>query len=784
MKISQTVLFSLRLLLYLSVIILIFAHPGIAVSFDRIGIIQWIVLIPLSIIISFVPEHTLKIRIKRIVMAALVVVLSLIAGVSIIGMLQFLAAALIGYGFTSMLFRRRTMFEKYATLTSLEPFFLAWVCLRLLSLSRSGEDIAGQSETLTQFILVWTAVVFLVHSLIIYLCIYPNSRAKIWKEGIAFASSAAIIFVLAVFVLPPDFVRNTIIDNLNSDRIPQLIPPESERGIPDRGNGRRTLPTGEGQGELRGIPEHEWPGGGSGSGERRQYMVKIVASEIEPVYMGDHFRGRLDAVHGFQVSEQDYLNELAKQRIFVTWKGNEFERDFGRSRQEVFSLSTLQQKYLPYRPVVIDPTILNENSGPLRFVHQVVSNMHDGDPLMLVHNRTRSLSRNEINALSHYLELPLDDDDKQVFETYLNNALRNWRNNRERIIRGDDYLKWIFSNEPKNDEEQTEQAEQVRNDHLETIIALLASFSEYQYNINPNDDYSIAALKKFLADSKDGDCVEFSNTLALLGRFAGIPSRVVTGYLAAEGLQTPAHIRGLAALRRNIPVLQQFPFNNLYMVTNIHSHSWTQFYIPDYGWLDFESTAFSIPPEGMGDFNNWDVIIPIMETNRTISQVRKFPWRAAGRALLALLVAAIAGAYTLRYMREIILYIDANNGSNFRSRARSLYLLMLARLAADGQPIKPASKTAHEYSELFRNFTTNHHEQSRISEESNLNKHFRSFSDLYSEIRWREFKDENELNERFEMLKVEYKNILKVTKRKGIHRWFIRIINLRGLAYL
>jgi len=778
MKKSQIVLFCLRLLLYFSVIILIFAHPGIAVSFDRIGIIQWIIIIPLAAIISFVPERILKTRNKNILMAVMFVVLSLIAGVSALGTLQFFAAGLVSYGFTSMLFQRRTMYEKYAKITALEPFFLAWVCLRLLSLSRSGEDIAGQSETLTQFILVWTVVVFLIHSLIIYLCLYPNSRAKIWKEGFVFISAAALIFIFALFVLPPDFVRNAVIENLSSDRIPQLIPPESDRGLPQRGNGRRTLPqNGNRQGELRGIPEHDWQGRGGGSGESRQYMVKIVVSDREPVYMGDHFRGRLDPVNGFQLSEHEHLNELTRERLFVTWTSNERERDFGRRRQEVFSLSTLQQKYLPYRPVVIDPTILNEGSGPLRFIHQVVSNMHSGDPLMLVHTQARSFNRNETDALSHYLEFPLGDDDRNVFETYLNNAIRNWRNNRETIIRRDDYLKMIFSNEEKSDE----QIEQARNEHMETILALLVSFSEYQYNLTQNDDHSIAALKEFILNSKEGDCVEFSNTLALLGRLAGIPSRVVTGYLAAEGLQTPAHVRGLASLRRSIPFLQQFPFDNLYMVTNIHAHSWTQFFIPDYGWLDFEATSFSIPPEGMGDFSNWDVVIPILDSNRTISQVRKFPWQAVGRALLSLLIAALIGAYMLRYMRELILFINAQNGSNYRKRARSMYLLLLARLAADGQPIKPASKTAHEYSELFRKLTT---EDTEKKEESILNKHFWSFSDLYSEIRWREFKDENELNERFEMLKVEYKNILKITKKKGFHRLIIRLFSLRGLAYL
>ncbi|WP_461252100.1 hypothetical protein, partial [Treponema sp. R8-4-B8] len=217
--------------------------------------------------------------------------------------------------------------------------------------------------------------------------------------------------------------------------------------------------------------------------------------------------------------------------------------------------------------------------------------------------------------------------------------------------------------------------------------------------------------------------------------------------------------------------LQQFPFDNLFMVTNLHSHSWTQFFIPDYGWLDFESTAFSLPPMGMGDFNNWDVVIPLFDEQQTFSNVKKFPWRALGKAVINLAILALICAYALRYGRELLLYVNSRNASrDIRSRTRSLYLLLLARLAADGQPIKPASKTAAEYSQLFRG--------------NDKTSCFKPFAEIYSELRWRQFDNPAEMETRFEKLKSEYQNILTSTRRKGIHRWFIRIISLRGLAYL
>jgi hypothetical protein len=777
MKKSTVFLFLLRLFFYFSVITLIFIHPGITVSFDRIGIIQWFVIIPIMAITAFQSAFASRPHKRFLFALVLLLPLSVIAGGFGLSAFAPFIAGFLSFFLTLLLFNHHLTNLKWAKITFLEPFFLAWVCLRLLSLSRSGEEIAGQSIALTQFILVWTVVVFLFHSAIIYLCFYHKSRVKIWKEGLISVFGAATALIVLLVVLPPDFVRNTIIENLVTNRVPERIrPSETDRGLPLRGSGHRTLPRGEQRAnDLRGIPEHDWPGRSGGADDNRQYMVKIVASEREPVYMGNTFRGRLDPVHGFIINPEEPLNDLTSQRLFVTWFDNQRSFDFGRERQEIFSLSTLQQKYLPYRPLVVDPIILNDNSGPLRYIHQVVSNMHFGDPLLLVNIPTRNFTERERLVLAPYLEVSLTENDRIEFETFLNNILREWRNNRERIINSDHYLRAVFSI-------QDHQSDVTYNHYMETIIALLTSFSSYQYDIKMDNNSSIVALKEFLFITREGDCVEFSNVLALLGRLAGIPSRVVTGYLAAEQLQTPAHLRGLSALRTRIPALQQFPFDNLFMVTNLHSHSWTQFYIPDYGWLDFEATSFSIPPVGMGDFNNWDVVIPLFSETRTFSQVRQFPWQAVIRVLIFLIIVALILAYSLRYGRELVLFINSQNNSNCRTRARSLYLLLLARLAADGQPIKPASKTAHEYSQLFLNsIIQKRRDAEGIKEEDTR---FKTFADIYSAIRWREFSNETEVNEHFLRLKEEYFNILKNTRRSGIHRWFIRIFSLRGLAYL
>ena len=782
-KTESIFLFIIRLFFYFSVMALIFIHPDITVPFDRIGILQWFVIIPVMALIAFLPRpaslNEKQARLACPIAALSLIPLSIWAGGFGPAAVQPFFAGIVSFSLTWLLFRQpRSFFPNIAKAAVFEPFFLAWICLRLLSLSRSSEDAAQQSAGLTRFILVWTAVVFLFHSVIVYFCLFPKSFTKVKNEGMVLMLAALASLILVTAVLPSNFIRNTIIENLIPERMPERLREDSDRGIQKdsrgRRDGRRTLPRdGDGrQGELRGISEYYWQNStgrgrsGDGSSDNRQYLVMIVAADREPLYMGDSFRGQLDPVKGFLLSIDEPVNRLTGQRFFVTWFSSEQEFDIGRRRQEVFSLSTLTQKYLPYRPVSIDPTILNEDAGPLRYIHQVVSNTHFGDPLRLVNTPSRPFNSYEEIELAPYFEIPLYKNDIEVFNNWLTAAQENWRNNREALIKNNSYLWEIFSVRAENMEPV--------NEYLETILALLTGFSEYQYNLNYDDDYSIDTLKEFILNSAQGDCVEFSNTLALLGRLAGIPSRVVTGYLAAESLQTQAHIRGLANLRSKVEVLQKFPLDNLFMVTNLHSHSWTQFYIPDYGWLDFEATAFSLPPAGNGDFNTWDVVIPLIDEERFFSSVRKFPWQAVLRAAGFFACFALAGAYVLRYGREIFLYFCARAES--RAGARSLYLLLLSRLAADGKPIKPASKTAMEYSQLFHGAIEN--------------PHLSAFASLYTELRWRDFSlveaggGKSQMEERFRLLRQEYRRILNTARRKGIKYRLIRIVSLRGLAYL
>jgi len=754
-------LFIVRLFLYCSVALLVLLHPGITISFDRLGLVQWFIIIPCTALAAFLPLFSGNLRNKTLLAVLFSACLSVVAaGFSLSALAPFLSG-IVSFILTLLLFH----YPRWGKASLAEPFFLAWVCFRLLVFSRSGEDFAQASSGLTQFILVWTVFVFLCYCALVYFCLYRGTSAR--AEGIVIGASTLAVLALAIFVLPENFVRNITIDNLLADRRQRMSKPVDSdwEGDTNEGNreGRRTVPRDRGgrTPTLRGRSEHDWHNntrgnsrrrgdqrgegdGGNGEGDNEQYTVMIVASKHDPVYMGDAVLGSFDPVEGFTSFPDEITSRLSTQRFFSTWFDHEPDFDEGRGSREVFALSTFAQRFLPYRPLSIDPTIISENSGPFRFIHRVVSNVHLDNPLALLLKPVRKLDVFEQSSLAPYLELPLGDEDRALFTAQLDRAWELW----------DDSAYKALS----------------RNEYLQTIAAILYSFSEYQYNVNMINYCSVADMGEFLTITKDGDCVLFSNTAALLGRLAGIPSRVVTGFLASSDLQMPAHRQGLAALRRQIPVLQEFPLRDLFLVTDAHGHSWTQFYIPDYGWIDFEATMFAIPPtSSFGNGNLRDVVIPLLDDGpQVISAVRAFPWRTVLRVLALLAVLALSAAYVLRYGREAVLYMAARRGG--QSSARALYLLLLSRLAADGKPIKPMSKTAPEYAALFSGIGNG--------------QAFTAFSSMYTELRYRSFSNTAEVDERLRSLRTEYGKILRETKRKGMRAALIRALSLRGLWYL
>ncbi|CAM3911214.1 protease [Bacillus luti] len=85
-----------------------------------------------------------------------------------------------------------------------------------------------------------------------------------------------------------------------------------------------------------------------------------------------------------------------------------------------------------------------------------------------------------------------------------------------------------------------------------------------------NQDY----VDQFLFDTKSGYCNNFSTSMIVLLRSAGIPARWVKGFTEGTPENTSASAEG----------------ENVYKIANNNAHSWVEVYFPGYGWIPFEPT--------------------------------------------------------------------------------------------------------------------------------------------------------------------------------------------------
>ena len=704
------------------------------------------------------------------------------------------------------------------TFAAAELFFIGYIYVKMLRFSRASEAISGASSLLTTVILLVSIGGFLLHGIVIYQAAFPNrrpgaargdERRRGRREVTLFASVIIPLIVVLAMILPPDFVEHHIAFNELNELPPSPpVPVDDFSTAPPGGNLRgqqqfepQEAPGGgqgdqqnqqEGEGGegdagqmpgLVGIPAREWDqrrqqqqpqpqpqqgstaeeGGGSaggaqseqgqagggqggqpsdgnqgeegeegdgnqdsgeGEGENRQYAVMVIASQQDPVYAADGYFGLFDGVYGFSYSREEPLNDLVHRRLFETWENPKPSFDRGRSPIEHGFFSTIPERVMAYRPLAVEPTVQQRRYHPFDLSYRVISQVSDPDPAAW--RRARPLTAGERERMSGFLEVPLDAEQRARFQEYLDE----------------------FVGTADND--------------FDKIDQLLRSYANYQYEIGFTDDVSIAHVDQFLFETQAGDCTEFSNTSAILGRMLGIPTRVVTGYLGSESLQTPQHARGAAVLRQSIEPLQAYPLEDLYLITTAHRHSWTQFWLPDYGWMDFETTTHAkTPPPGM-DANSLDIVIPIIEVEEVpVPRDFIFPWRFALTVLGTLAAAGIVGAYGLRYGREGWLTLRARHAD--AGGLRALGKLLYMRMASAGYALKPHAHTVQEYARQYPQIGR--------------------FAALYTMLRYRTAFDPGERSRTWQELRTHYQAALKDVRTGGLLPLLRRAFSLRALYY-
>ena len=741
-------LFASRLGLYLLVASLPALHPAVPVPYDRVGLTAWFVLLPVEMLIAFYLSPP-RVRPRTwLLLAALPPALFVLlqAGFEL-ATLGFVGAAAAAFLLTVLVFHTGGWGHAAA---ALEPFALAFVAYRLLSYSRASEAIARQASGVTQMLLILVPCAFLLHGAVLFLASFKPRRGG-ERRGLAelglFLLVAVPAFLAVSFLLPPDFVsHNIVLNRPNKDLKPRRVPLDEEgrgwqggnlrspTGDPlDEGDTGRGLRPGEEGGEgrnsLEGLPADQWGSalGGEG-GESKQYAVMVVASPVEPVYAADAYLGDFDAERGFLLSRDEPLNELAWLRFLETWRDPAPQPDRLRRRVDIFYLSTLPGRYLAYRPAAIQPTVLASEFFPFEYSYRAASALSLATPEDW--QALPELGPAERAAMEPYLRLPLPPEALASLREQLGKALASGK---------------AQASGPGG-----------------RILAVLRGFSTFQYELGYTEDTSVARIRDFLARTRTGDCTEFSHSAALLLRLAGVPARVVTGYLASRDLQSLAHWQAVRVLRKSIPLLQEFPTDELYLVTTSQRHSWTQAWLPGLGWVDIESTAFAIPPPPGRNPGDLDVVIPLIQPRPEVSPSFRFPWLLALQALAGLAILALAGLYLYSGLRQAWLALLAR-GSGPRA-LRALHQLLLVRLSSRGYELKKPSQTPAEYAQ-------GHPELAR-------------FAELYTSLRYRERMPEQERARAWADLRACYAGLRASTRRPGLGGLLRRAFSLRGLYYL
>ncbi len=103
-------------------------------------------------------------------------------------------------------------------------------------------------------------------------------------------------------------------------------------------------------------------------------------------------------------------------------------------------------------------------------------------------------------------------------------------------------------------------------DKAKAIEAYLVQFP-YTLQVTP-PPFDADGVDHFLFTLRQGYSEYFASSMAVLLRSVEVPTRLATGYTQGDKL----------------------PDQDVYLVTDSHSHAWVEVYFPEYGWVSFEPT--------------------------------------------------------------------------------------------------------------------------------------------------------------------------------------------------
>jgi len=146
-----------------------------------------------------------------------------------------------------------------------------------------------------------------------------------------------------------------------------------------------------------------------------------------------------------------------------------------------------------------------------------------------------------------------------------------------------DYPDWLLNRYLRLPEELPERVKSLARDLTATqptpydrAKAIEAYLREFPYTLNvPQPGLQEDIADFFLFELQRGYCDYYATSMVVLARSAGLPARMVVGYITGTYDSTNAR----------------------YIVTEADAHAWPEIYFPGYGWIEFEPTGGRPPIE-------------------------------------------------------------------------------------------------------------------------------------------------------------------------------------------
>lgn len=156
--------------------------------------------------------------------------------------------------------------------------------------------------------------------------------------------------------------------------------------------------------------------------------------------------------------------------------------------------------------------------------------------------------------------------------------------------------------------------------NYDKAVAIEQYLRRFPYTLDlPDKPLNTDIADYFLFELQEGYCDYYASSMVVLARAAGIPARLVIGYIGGT----------------------YDPENDYYVVTADQAHSWVEVYFPEYGWVTFEPTGGRAAVERetqQFDLPNFEQEITFTQETTQLSGLEK-----TLRALLGLVLLVIVG---------------------------------------------------------------------------------------------------------------------------------------------